>query len=103
MGIRGRSRISCSRVGDGEAIRVCDNGIGIPEGQLENIFDMFKRLNSRKKFEGTGLGLSICRRIAQMHGGNVRVTSEPGQGSCFTMTLPGAMAAPPQDRINASN
>jgi PAS domain S-box-containing protein len=95
--------VSCSRIGDGEAIRICDNGIGIPEDQLENIFDMFKRLNSRKKFEGTGLGLSICRRIAQMHGGNVRVTSEPGQGSCFTMTLPGAMAAPPQDRINASN
>jgi PAS domain S-box-containing protein len=98
-------RVSCYPASDdhGHEIRVCDNGIGIPEGQLENIFDVFKRLNPRKQYEGTGLGLSICRRIAQMHGGNVHVSSELGQGSCFTITLPGAIVATPQDHFNASN
>jgi signal transduction histidine kinase len=72
----------------GLQLNVQDNGIGMPEVQLDKIFDMFKRLHSRKEYEGTGLGLSICRRIAELHGGSVTVTSDQGQGSCFTLTLP---------------
>lgn len=72
----------------GLQLHVQDNGIGMPEDQLGKIFDMFKRLHSRKEYDGTGLGLSICRRIAELHGGNVTVTSDLGQGSCFTLTLP---------------
>jgi PAS domain S-box-containing protein len=69
-------------------IHCSDNGIGIPPDKLDSIFDMFTRLHSRKEIEGTGLGLSICRRIAELHGGSVSVTSAPGEGSCFTLALP---------------
>jgi len=69
------------------ALRVTDNGIGIPAEQFERIFDLFKRLHTRKQYAGTGLGLSICRRIAELHGGGVTVSSETGAGSCFTLTL----------------
>ncbi|MEX1167995.1 MAG: ATP-binding protein, partial [Hydrogenophaga sp.] len=69
-------------------IRVQDNGIGIEEGQLTKVFEMFKRLHSSKAYSGTGLGLSICRRIAELHGGQVSVTSQLGMGSCFTLSLP---------------
>ena len=70
------------------AIDVSDNGIGMPANQLDAVFDMFKRLHSRKQYEGVGLGLSICRRIAELHQGRITVTSEPGLGSCFTLVLP---------------
>ena len=69
-------------------IRVVDNGMGIPADKLDSIFDMFSRLHSRKEIEGTGLGLSICRRIAELHGGEVIATSVAGEGSCFTLALP---------------
>ncbi len=69
-------------------IRVADNGIGIPADKQDAVFDMFKRLHSRKQYDGTGLGLSICRRIAELHHGRITVTSELGVGSCFTLVLP---------------
>lgn len=74
-------------------IHVTDNGIGIADEHLHDIFDMFKRLHTRKQYEGTGLGLSVCRRIAQLHGGGISVKSLPGEGSRFTLHLPAARAA----------
>ena len=81
-------RLSASVAGNQCQIMVQDNGIGIPDTQLENIFDMFKRLHSRTQYDGTGLGLSICRKIAELHGGRIAAASTPGQGSCFTLSLP---------------
>ncbi len=72
----------------GHEIRVADNGIGVPGDQLENIFDMFRRLHSRKAYEGTGLGLATCRRIAELHGGRIWATSTQGQGTCLHLFLP---------------
>jgi PAS domain S-box-containing protein len=72
----------------GLELNVQDNGIGMREDQLDKIFDMFKRLHTRKEYDGSGLGLSICRRIAELHGGKVTVTSDLGHGSCFTLALP---------------
>ena len=69
-------------------IEVRDNGIGMEPQQIAKIFEMFQRLHSSKAFPGSGLGLSICRRIAELHGGEVSATSEPGVGSCFTLVLP---------------
>ncbi|MDZ4101279.1 MAG: ATP-binding protein [Hydrogenophaga sp.] len=87
-------RISVEVVEGGHLIHVSDNGIGIAEDHQRDIFDMFKRLHTRKHYEGSGLGLSICRRIAQLHGGRMSVQSVPGEGSRFTLHLPAAPAAP---------
>lgn len=69
---------------------VSDSGIGIPSHMLETIFEEFRQLDSTPKREqgGTGLGLSIVRKLSLMMGGNVRVSSQLGQGSTFTIILP---------------
>jgi PAS domain S-box-containing protein len=86
-------RISVEQ-GDGfHRIHVIDNGIGIAPDHQHDVFDMFKRLHTRKRHEGSGLGLSICRRIAQLHGGRMTVQSAPDEGSCFTLHLPVQPAA----------
>ena len=87
-------RITVDAAEDGHRIHVSDNGIGIAEDHQHDIFDMFKRLHTRKHYEGTGLGLSVCRRIAQLHGGSISVQSTPDEGSRFTLHLPAAPAAP---------
>ncbi len=86
-------RITVEEDGGTHQIHVTDNGIGVADEHLHDIFDMFKRLHTRKQYEGTGLGLSVCRRIAQLHGGGISVKSQPGEGSRFTLHLPAARAA----------
>ena len=85
-----KPHVSISATADQRAcvITVKDNGIGIPEDSLDSIFDLFARLNHRSKFEGTGLGLAICRRIVEMHHGDITVSSELHRGSTFVVTLP---------------
>jgi signal transduction histidine kinase len=72
-------------------VRVRDNGIGIPEGDLERVFEEFHRSeNGLGQATGTGLGLAICRRIAESHGGWIRVRNVEEGGAEFTVSLPGA-------------
>lgn len=81
----------CSKiVNDKIDIAVSDTGIGIPAEKLEDIFNPFKQLDSsyNRKYEGTGLGLSIVKRYVEMHNGDLRVESEVGKGSTFTVRLP---------------
>ena len=67
-------------------ICVIDSGIGIPEEELDMIFEPFHKVSPLGS--GTGLGLTITRQLIQMHGGDIKVESELGIGSTFTFTLP---------------
>jgi two-component system sensor histidine kinase SenX3 len=71
-------------------IAVADQGIGIPERDLERVFERFYRVDRARSREtgGTGLGLAIVRHVAGNHGGEVRVRSQEGEGSVFTLRLP---------------
>jgi two-component system phosphate regulon sensor histidine kinase PhoR len=73
-------------------IFVRDDGPGIPAEALERVFERFYRVDKARSREqgGTGLGLSIVKHIVQVHGGEVRVESEPGKGATFFFTLPKA-------------
>jgi two-component system sensor histidine kinase SenX3 len=71
-------------------ISVVDQGIGIPQDELDRIFERFYRVDParHRSTGGTGLGLSIVKHVAATHGGDVRVWSLEGQGSTFTLSLP---------------
>jgi two-component system sensor histidine kinase SenX3 len=76
-------------------ISVVDQGIGIPAGEIDRIFERFYRVDParHRSTGGTGLGLSIVKHVAATHGGEVRVWSVEGQGSTFTLTLPRYLSA----------
>ncbi len=71
------------------AVTIDDNGIGIPHGQHEAVFDNFHRAHPAAGHSGTGLGLAICKRIAERHGGTICATDNPaGRGTRLIVTLP---------------
>lgn len=71
-------------------ISVADSGIGITPEQIQKLFIKFSQADASttRKFGGTGLGLAISKELAELMGGNIKVASEPGKGSVFTLTLP---------------
>ncbi len=86
----GRVTVSTRRAGDRVRIEVADTGIGIPLEDQAKIFDRFFRSSSAAHLAvpGTGLGLAITKMIIEGHGGEIEVSSTPGEGTRFTLTLP---------------
>ncbi|MBU3664266.1 MAG: hypothetical protein FGM15_00100 [Chthoniobacterales bacterium] len=72
------------------SVEVADNGIGIPYGDQQHVFERFYRVEKHRSREtgGTGLGLAIVKNVVQAHGGRVSLESTPGQGSTFRIVLP---------------
>ncbi|MFD0964222.1 ATP-binding protein [Pseudofulvibacter geojedonensis] len=64
-----------------------DNGIGIAKEHYDKIFEVFQRLHTRNKFSGTGIGLSHCKKVVELHGGEIWLTSEIGKGTTFYFTI----------------
>jgi len=87
--------IGCNRELDTVRYFVKDNGIGISEKYFETIFKAFRRLHSKVEYEGTGVGLAICKRIIDIHGGDIWVESKEGEGSTFWFILPLAQSEVP--------
>jgi two-component system heavy metal sensor histidine kinase CusS len=75
-------------------IDVSDTGVGIPPEALPRVFDRFFRVDSSRSQAsgGTGLGLAIVQSIALLHGGNVEISSQPGQGTRVTLHVPACCA-----------
>jgi two-component system phosphate regulon sensor histidine kinase PhoR len=71
-------------------LSVADKGLGIPASEQQKIFDQFYRGSEHavRKVRGSGIGLAITKHVAEMHGGEVLVESEPGKGSTFTLRIP---------------
>ena len=89
---RGEVRVNLFAGEPTHEVRITDTGVGIPEKQQEAIFDEFVRVKNPATLgiSGAGLGLSVARRIAESHGGSIRVASRPGEGSVFSVFLPAA-------------
>ena len=81
----------------GASITVTDTGIGIPAEALPKIFEPFNRGDTMvsRRFEGTGLGLAISRKLAELHGGTLRLTSEAGRGTSVILWLPAGRQSEP--------
>ena len=69
-------------------VEITDHGCGMDEETLQRIFDRFYQADKSRKQEGVGLGLCLVKRILDMLGGQIEVTSKPGEGSTFRVTLP---------------
>jgi len=82
--------IRAQAVNGGVDVAVSDRGIGIAPAEQRRIFEPFYRAPEvvTAQIQGAGLGLSLVKRIVEAHGGRIAVTSEPGKGSTFTVTLP---------------
>lgn len=86
-GQSGNTKVTLSLKGNNIKLLVEDDGIGIAEDQLEQIFDRFFRVSNKSSITGSGLGLSIVKKIVDMHSGNIDVSSKEGLGTTFTITF----------------
>ncbi|MBE9008870.1 response regulator [Pseudanabaenaceae cyanobacterium LEGE 13415] len=89
--------------GDRIQLQVRDTGSGIPETELDHVFERFHRVKGAKgrSYEGSGIGLSLVHELVKLHGGTIEVSSTINQGTCFTVSIPTGSEHLPQDRISS--
>ena len=87
-GVNPRIIVSAKKGDDKWIFSVQDNGIGIPEEYQKKVFEAFQKLHARSEYEGTGIGLSICKKIVELHDGQIWITSQPENGSTFSFDIP---------------
>jgi two-component system OmpR family sensor kinase len=92
--------VSVDREGPEAALRVADEGVGIPEDALPHVFERFYRAESSRAGEGTGLGLAIVRETVEALEGRIEVQSAPDEGSAFTVRLPLSEKLPERERLS---
>ena len=99
VGVRRRTAAD----GDRAVFEVRDAGVGLAPEQLDRLFQAFQQADASttRNYGGTGLGLALTRRLCQMMGGDVTVTSSAGEGSVFTVALPWIVTAPEQEEAEA--
>jgi PAS domain S-box-containing protein len=85
-------------------LRVADTGVGIPDDDVGRVFERFHRVRHARArtYEGTGIGLALVQEIARFHGGGVTVSSRPGRGSTFTVSVRTGTSHLPAERISAA-
>jgi two-component system sensor histidine kinase BaeS len=95
----GSVTLAAAHIGSSIVVRVADTGTGIAPASLPHVFDRFWRADSARgrRTGGSGLGLAIARQIVTDHGGTISVTSQVGEGTTFTITLPAAGGAAGED------
>jgi signal transduction histidine kinase len=86
----GHVTIGAQRLAETVEISVSDNGIGIADTELEHLFEEFRQVDFdiAREQHGTGLGLALTKRFVELHGGQIRLASQVGKGSVFTLSLP---------------
>jgi PAS domain S-box-containing protein len=80
--------LRAERIVGGWCFTVSDNGIGVPQIDVERIFDMLERLHTQQEYSGSGMGLAICKRIVERHGGRIWAEPKPRSGTRFCFTIP---------------
>jgi signal transduction histidine kinase/response regulator of citrate/malate metabolism len=91
-------------VGGHVELEVRDTGVGIPERELPRLFERFHRIEGSRSrtHEGSGIGLSLVNDLVKLHGGTIRLTSRPGHGTTFVISMPTGTAHLPPDRLDVS-
>jgi signal transduction histidine kinase len=100
----GTIEISVAEGAAGAELRVRDTGVGIPPRELPRVFERFHRVEGTRArtHEGSGIGLALVQELVRMHGGEIAVESDLGQGSVFTVRLPFGAAHLPAERVGAA-
>ena len=97
----GEITVALRQVGENVELDVTDTGTGIPDAELPHLFERFHRVKGARgrSYEGSGIGLALVQELVKLHGGTVRVASEEGRGSTFTVSIPTGSAHLPAERL----